>query len=210
MSKKSRNRESQGWLKEHLSDVYVKQAVQSGYRSRAVYKLAQIDARDRLFHSGMTVVDLGAAPGGWSQWLKQRLQNQVRVFALDILYMEPLPEVTFIQGDFREQVVLDNLLNQLGEHPVDLVMSDMAPNISGLKAIDQPRAMLLAELARDLAYEVLASGGHLLTKVFQGEGFESYIKALRPHFKNVVIRKPEASRSRSAEVYVLAKHYVAK
>jgi 23S rRNA (uridine2552-2'-O)-methyltransferase len=210
MSKKSRNLESQRWLKEHLSDVYVKQAVQSGYRSRAVYKLAQIDARDRLFHPGMTVVDLGAAPGGWSQWLKQRLPNQVRVFALDILYMEPLPEVTFIQGDFREQVVLDNLLNQLGKYPVDLVMSDMAPNISGLKAIDQPRAMLLAELARDFAYEVLTSGGHLLTKVFQGEGFDAYIKALRPYFKKVVIRKPEASRSRSSEVYVLAKHYVVK
>jgi 23S rRNA (uridine2552-2'-O)-methyltransferase len=207
---KNRNLKNQGWLKEHLSDVYVKQAVQSGYRSRAVYKLAQIDARDHLFHPNMTVVDLGAAPGGWSQWLKQRLQEQVQVFALDILYMAPLPGVTFIQGDFREQVVLDNLLNQLGEKPVDLVMSDMAPNISGLKAIDQPRIIDLAELARDLAYEVLANGGHLLTKVFQGEGFDAYIKGLRSDFKQVLIRKPQASRSRSSEVYVLAKHYIAK
>ncbi|OQY51085.1 MAG: 23S rRNA (uridine(2552)-2'-O)-methyltransferase RlmE [Candidatus Parabeggiatoa sp. nov. 2] len=208
MSKKRFSKSSQRWLKEHGSDVYVKQAALHGYRSRAVYKLAPIDARDRLFYPNMTVIDLGAAPGGWSQWVKQRLHNQVRLFALDILPMEPLPGVTFIQGDFREQAVLDNLLNQLGEQQASLVMSDMAPNISGMKAIDQPRAMLLAELARDLAFEVLAAEGHFLTKVFQGEGFDFYIKGLRPYFKQVVIRKPEASRSRSSEVYVLAKHYI--
>ncbi|RKZ78978.1 MAG: 23S rRNA (uridine(2552)-2'-O)-methyltransferase RlmE [Candidatus Parabeggiatoa sp. nov. 1] len=207
MSKKRRNK-SQRWLKEHKSDVYVKQANFEGYRSRAVYKLAQIDVRDRLFVPGMTVVDLGAAPGGWSQWVTQRLHNQVRVFALDILPIEPLPGVTFIQGDFREQAVLSMLLTQLGEHKVSLVMSDMAPNISGMKAIDQPRAIELAELARDLAQDVLVTDGHLLTKVFQGEGFDSYVKALKAYFRQVVIRKPEASRLNSSEVYVLAKHYV--
>ncbi len=207
MSKKRRN-QSQRWLKEHKSDVYVKQANFEGYRSRAVYKLAQIDVRDRLFVPGMTVVDLGAAPGGWSQWVTQRLHNQVRVFALDILPIEPLPGVTFIQGDFREQAVLSMLLTQLGEHKVSLVMSDMAPNISGMKAIDQPRAIELAELARDLAQDVLVTDGHLLTKVFQGEGFDSYVKALKAYFRQVVIRKPDASRLNSSEVYVLAKHYV--
>lgn len=208
MSKKRLSKSSQHWIKEHRSDVYVKQAQQAGYRSRAAYKLAQIDARDRLFSPNMTVLDLGAAPGGWSQWVKQRLDNQVRLFALDIIAMQPLPGVTFIQGDFREQPVLDDLLNQLGEQKAHLVMSDMAPNMSGMKAIDQPRVMLLAELARDFALEVLAPQGHFLTKIFQGEGFDSYIKELRPKFKQVVIRKPEASRSRSPEVYVLAKHFV--
>jgi len=205
MMNKKHRKNSQRWLREHGSDVYVKQANLAGYRSRAVYKLAQIDSRDHLFRPNMTVIDLGAAPGGWSQWVTQRLHNQVRLFALDILPIEPLPGVTFIQGDFREQMVLDELLNQLGEHKADLVMSDMAPNISGVKAIDQPRAILLAELARDLALEVLAAQGYFLTKIFQGEGFDAYIKELRAYFKQVMIRKPEASRSRSSEVYVLAK-----
>lgn len=207
MSKK-RISKSRCWYKEHGSDTYVKQARLDNYRSRAVYKLAQIEARDHLCYPNMTVVDLGAAPGGWSQWLKQHLHNQVRLFALDILPMEPLPGVTFIQGDFREQAVLDKLNNQLGERKVNLVMSDMAPNISGMKDIDQPRIMLLAELAQDFALNVLATQGHLLTKVFQGEGFDSYIKGLKSYFKQVVIRKPEASHSHSSEVYVLAKHYV--
>ncbi|KHD13168.1 23S rRNA methyltransferase [Candidatus Thiomargarita nelsonii] len=204
MNKKHR-KNSQRWLREHGSDVYVKQANLAGYRSRAVYKLAQIDSRDHLFRPNMTVIDLGAAPGGWSQWVTQRLHNQVRLFALDILPIEPLPGVTFIQGDFREQMVLDELHNQLGEHKADLVMSDMAPNISGVKAIDQPRAILLAELARDLALEVLAAQGYFLTKIFQGEGFDAYVKELGADFKQVRIRKPDASRSRSSEVYVLAK-----
>jgi 23S rRNA (uridine2552-2'-O)-methyltransferase len=208
MSKKSRNRESQGWLKEHLSDVYVKQAVQSGYRSRAVYKLAQIDARDHLFYPHQTVVDLGAAPGSWSQWLCQRFPNKIKVFSLDILPIAPLPNVTFIQGDFLEQTVVNHLTNQLGNNKVDLVISDMAPNISGVKDIDQSRIMLLAENTRDFAYNVLAPKGHLLSKVFIGMGFDVYIKELRADFKQVVIRKPEASRSRSSEVYVLAKHYL--
>jgi len=196
----------QNWLEEHRSDVYVKQAKLSGYRSRAVYKLAQINERDHLFRPNMTVIDLGAAPGGWSQWLAQHYP--VRLFALDILEMEPLPGVTFIQGDFREQTVLDELLSQLGDHKADFVMSDMAPNMSGVKGVDQARAMLLAELARDLAFEVLNAQGSFLAKVFHGEGFDSYIKELRPHFKKVMTRKPKASRSRSSEVYVLAKNYI--
>ncbi len=208
MSKKRFSKSSQRWIKEHGADLYVKQANKAGYRSRAVYKLAQINARDHLFQPNMTVIDLGAAPGGWSQWISQRFPHKIRVFALDILQMNPLPDVTFIQGDFREQVVVDNLLNQLGHDKANLVISDMAPNISGMKAIDQPRIMLLAELVKDFAYDVLAPDGHLLTKVFQGEGFDAYIKALKPHFKQVIIRKPEASRSRSSEVYVLAKHYL--
>jgi 23S rRNA (uridine2552-2'-O)-methyltransferase len=207
MSKK-RLSKSKDWHKNQKSDQYVKQAHLEGYRSRAVYKLAQIEARDHLFHPGMTIVDLGAAPGGWSQWVTQQLSQQVKLFALDILPMEPLPKVNFIQGDFQEQTVLDELLNQLGEHKVDLVMSDMAPNISGIKAIDQPRAIGLAELARDFAYDVLAINGHLLTKIFQGEGFDLYVKELKSYFKQVVIRKPKASRAQSSEVYVLAKHYL--
>jgi len=208
MNKKRFSKSSQRWIKEYGSDVYVKQANRAGFRCRSVYKLAQIDARDNLFYPNMTVVDLGAAPGGWSQWLKQRLHNQVQIFAVDILPMEPLPGVTFIQGNFQAKAVLDKLLNQLGNHKVDLVMSDMAPNISGVKAIDQPRAIGLAESARDFALDVLATQGHLLTKVFQGEGFEPYVKGLRHYFKPVVIRKPDASRARSSEVYVLAKQYV--
>ena len=207
MSKKRLNK-SNHWHKNQESDQYVKQAHLEGYRSRAVYKLAQIERQDHLFHPGMTIIDLGAAPGGWSQWITQYLNHHVKLFALDILPIEPLPGINFIQGDFQEQTVLDELLNQLGEHKVDLVMSDMAPNISGIKAIDQPRAIGLAELARDLAYDVLAVNGHLLTKVFQGEGFDVYVKELKSYFKQVVIRKPKASRTQSSEVYVLAKHYL--
>jgi 23S rRNA (uridine2552-2'-O)-methyltransferase len=207
MSKK-RRASSQNWLKEHRSDVYVKKANSEGYRSRAVYKLAQIDARDRLFYPDMTVIDLGAAPGGWSQWVKQHLHDQVNLFALDILPIEPLPGITFLQGDFREQAILDKLVNQLSNHKANIVMSDMAPNITGIKDLDQSRVMLLAELARDFAYDVLEAQGHFLTKVFQGEGFDDYIKELRPYFKQVTIRKPKASRTRSSEVYILAKHYM--
>jgi 23S rRNA (uridine2552-2'-O)-methyltransferase len=203
-----RSASSERWLQEHNSDPYVKQAKQDDYRSRAVYKLAQIDERDHLFYPNMTVVDLGAAPGGWSQWVQRRLKNQVNIFALDILPMKPLAGVTFIQGDFTEQMILDELLNKLGDSKkANLVMSDMAPNISGIKSVDQARMMLLAELARDLAFDVLATKGCFLTKVFQGEGFESYIKSLRSCFKKVVVRKPKASRSRSSELYILAKEY---
>jgi 23S rRNA (uridine2552-2'-O)-methyltransferase len=203
-----RSASSERWLQEHNSDPYVKQAKQDDYRSRAVYKLAQIDERDHLFYSNMTVIDLGAAPGGWSQWVQRRLKNQVNIFALDILPMKPLPGVTFIQGDFTEKIILDELLDKLGDsNKANLVMSDMAPNISGIKSVDQARMMLLAELARDLAFDVLATKGCFLTKVFQGEGFDSYLKSLRSSFKKVVIRKPKASRSRSSELYILAKEY---
>jgi 23S rRNA (uridine2552-2'-O)-methyltransferase len=206
MSKK-RISKTRHWHKEHIKNKYVKQANLEGYRSRAVYKLAQIDARDRLFRPGMTIVDLGAAPGGWSQWLARRFENQVKLLALDILPIEPLPNVTFIQGDFREQVVLDTLLNHLDKKKVDLVISDMAPNISGIKAVDQPRIIELVELARDLALDVLTTNGHFLTKIFQGEDFDIFTKSLKSHFKQVVIRKPDASRSQSSEVYVLAKQF---
>lgn len=203
-----RSASSERWLQEHNSDPYVKQAKQEDYRSRAVYKLAQIDERDHLFYPNMTVIDLGAAPGGWSQWVQRRLKNQVNIFALDILPMKPLAGVTFIQGDFTEKIILDELLDKLGDsNKANLVMSDMAPNISGIKSVDQARMMLLAELARDLAFDVLATKGCFLTKVFQGEGFDSYLKSLRSSFKKVVIRKPKASRSRSSELYILAKEY---
>lgn len=204
------SKSSPRWLQEHHQDVYVKQALQAGYRSRAVYKLAQLDARDHLFQPGMTVVDLGAAPGGWSQWVLQRLKGQVRILALDLLEMPPLAGVTFIQGDFCEIAVVDELRRHLGNATVDLVMSDLSPNITGVKAIDQPRALLLAEYARDLALTVLKPRGNFLTKVFQGEGFDNYLKELKNHFTQVVIRKPDASRSRSAEVYLVAKNYLAK
>ncbi|MCK5876751.1 MAG: 23S rRNA methyltransferase [Candidatus Marithrix sp.] len=194
------------WLNRHNSDIYVKQSRLEGYRSRAVYKLAQIDARDHLLTNNMTVVDLGAAPGGWSQWIAKN--KRIKVFALDILAMEPLDNVTFIQGDFHEMEVLNKLLEQLHDCKIDLVISDMAPNFSGIKDVDQARSMLLAELARDFAYEVLAPNGNFLTKLFQGEGFDLYIKNLKKQFKKVVTRKPEASRSKSPEVYLVGKNYL--
>jgi len=202
------SKSSPRWLQEHETDKYVKQAHKDGFRSRAAYKLAQIDTRDHLFHPGMTIVDLGAAPGSWSQWVIQQVNGHIRLIALDILPMDALRNVEFIQGDFREEAVLTHLLETLGEHKADLVMSDMSPNTSGVKQVDQARAMVLTELARELAHEVLKPGGTFLTKMFQGEGSDSYIKSLRQLFKQVVIRKPDASRSRSAEVYVVAKQFV--
>ena len=208
MAKSKKTQSSQRWLQEHDEDMYVKRAHQEGYRSRAVYKLEQLNERDQLLRSGITVVDLGAAPGGWSQWIVRHLKANVRIFALDILPMEPLAHVNFIQGDFREQSVLDNLLNQIGNQKTNLVISDMSPNISGMKAVDQPRMVLLAELARDLAFEVLAAEGHFVTKIFQGEGFQPFMQSLRPHFKQLYTRKPAASRPRSPEIYIVAKHFL--
>lgn len=199
-------KKSQSWLKAHQNDPYVKQATKAGYRCRAVYKLAQIDARDQLFHPHMRIVDLGAAPGGWCQWVKQRLNDRVQLVAVDKLAMPPIAGVTFIQGDFQHQAVVEQLLKALPQQQVDLVMSDMAPNMSGIKAVDQPRSMLLAELARDLAIDILKNQGHFLVKLFQGEGFDSYLTELRSYFKQVVVRKPEASRTHSREVYILAKY----
>jgi len=203
----AKSKQSKRWLKEHFDDQYVKQAQDAGYRSRAVFKLQEIDEKDQLFKKGMTVVDLGAAPGGWCQYARKRLAPDDRVVALDILEMEPLDGVAFLQGDFTEQAVLDKLMNLLDGEPVDLVLSDMAPNISGMKVVDQPRAMYLAELALDFCHKALRNGGDFLVKVFQGEGFDDYLKLVRESFKQVIIRKPKASRSRSREVYILARHY---
>jgi 23S rRNA (uridine2552-2'-O)-methyltransferase len=202
-----RSKQSKRWLKEHFDDQYVKQAQEAGYRSRAVFKLQEIDEKDHLLKKGMSVVDLGAAPGGWCQYVRKRLAPSDQVIALDILEMEPLDGVVFIQGDFTEQAPLDQLMQLLKGEKVDLVLSDMAPNISGMKVVDQPRAMYLAELAFDFCQKALKKGGDYLVKVFQGEGFDDYLKLLRDHFEQVVIRKPKASRPRSREVYLLARHY---
>jgi 23S rRNA (uridine2552-2'-O)-methyltransferase len=202
-----RSKQSKKWLKEHFDDPYVKQAQDAGYRSRAVFKLKEIDDKDRLFHHGMSVVDLGAAPGGWCQYARERLAPQDKVIALDILAMDPIPGVTIIQGDFTEQAVLDQLLSVLNGQRVDLVLSDMAPNISGMKVVDQPRAMYLVELALDFCQRALAQGGDFLVKMFQGEGSDAYIKELRRQFGKVITRKPKASRPRSPEVYLLARDF---
>lgn len=198
------------WLDEHFNDPYVKMAQKQGYRSRAIYKLIEIQERDRLLRPNMTVVDLGAAPGGWSQYVAQLIGKSGRVIASDILPIEPLEHVEFILGDFREDAVLDMLLDCIGPAGADLVISDMAPNISGMEVVDQPRAMYLVELAVDLAQKVLADQGDLLMKVFQGEGFDELIRTLRANFNKVVVRKPKASRPRSREVYVLCRGYLSK
>jgi 23S rRNA (uridine2552-2'-O)-methyltransferase len=200
-----RSKSSHEWLKSHFDDEYVKRAQREGYRSRAVYKLGEIQQKDHLLRPGMTVVDLGAAPGGWSQYAAPLLGAKGRIIALDILPMDALPGVEFVQGDFREDEVLDLLTGMLGETRVDLVMSDMAPNISGMDAVDQPRSMYLAELAADFAAQVLGKGGDLLFKAFQGEGFDEFLRDLRSQYQKVLIRKPRASRPRSREVYVLGK-----
>lgn len=203
----ARSKSSARWLREHFTDEYVKRAQEEGYRSRAAYKLLEIDEKDRLLRPGLTVVDLGAAPGGWSQLAARLVGGQGAVIALDVLPMEPLAGVEFIQGDFRETAVLERLLDVLNGRPVDLVISDMAPNTSGIKAVDQPRGMYLAELALDFAGQCLRSGGDLLVKVFQGEGFDPFLKSLRAGFATVAPRKPKASRARSAERYLLARNY---
>ncbi len=201
----ARSKSSKRWLKEHFDDYYVQKAQREGWRSRAVYKLQEIDEKDKLFKPGMTVVDLGAAPGGWSQWATHRIGEKGHVYALDILPVEPFAGVTFIQGDFREDTVYQQLLDALDGRPVDLVMSDMAPNMSGNAAVDIPRAIYLAELAVDFADQALKPGGDLLMKVFQGEGFDQLVRDLRQKYTKVVTRKPKASRPRSREVYLLAR-----
>jgi len=202
-----RSKSSQTWLKRHFDDPYVKEAQKAGYRSRAVFKLLEIQEKDRILKPGQVVVDLGAAPGGWSEIAVPLVGKQGDIIAMDILEMEPIEGVTFIQGDFTEQDVHNRLLAALDGRLVDLVMSDMAPNISGVKAVDQPRAMYLAELALDFAQEVLKPGGFFLAKIFQGEGFDPFLMALRQSFDKVVIRKPKASRPKSREVYLLAKGF---
>lgn len=203
----SKTKSSRRWLDRHLSDAYVKRAVQEGYRSRAAYKLLEIQERDRILKPGMSVVDLGAAPGGWSQVVRRLVGHQGQVLAMDILPMEPIPEVTFLLGDFREATVLDQLRAALAGASVDLVLSDMAPNLSGVVAVDQARALYLCELALDLARQVLKPGGMLAVKAFQGEGFDAFFRLMREAFAQAHIRKPEASRRESREVYLVAKGF---
>jgi 23S rRNA (uridine2552-2'-O)-methyltransferase len=200
-----RSKSSHQWLRKHFDDEFVKRAQREGYRSRAVYKLDEIQQKDRILRPGSVVVDLGAAPGGWSQYAVQQLGDKGRIIALDILPMESLPGVEFLQGDFREDEALAALLKLLDGAKVSLVMSDMAPNISGMGAVDQPRSMYLVELAVDFAATVLGKGGDLLFKGFQGEGFDALLKDLRGQYRKILIRKPKASRPKSREVYVLAK-----
>ena len=195
---------SKAWLREHRDDPYVQRAQREGYRSRACYKLLELQERDRLLRPGMTVVDLGSAPGGWSQVAAALVGDRGRVVASDILPMDSLAGVTFIPGDFTEDAVFDAICAELGGKGADLVLSDMAPNMSGLAAVDQPRAMLLAELALDLALRMLRPGGAFACKVFQGEGFEALLADARAGFERVQTRKPAASRPRSREVYLVA------
>jgi len=198
---------SRRWLDEHFADEFVQRARQEGYRGRAVYKLQELDQRYQLFRPGMTVVDLGAAPGSWSEYLSRRFVGRVKVVASDILPMDALPDVEFIQGDFTEESVLQAILNTLGDRRADFVISDMAPNMSGNAVVDTPRAMYLAELALDMAEQVLVRDGGYLVKLFQGEGFDDYCRLLRQKFSSLQVRKPKASRPRSREVYALARGF---
>lgn len=201
---KKRSASSSRWLQEHFSDKYVIKAQKKKLRSRAWFKLDQLQESDKLFKPGMTVVDLGAAPGGWSQYVATQMSGKGRIIACDILPMDPIAGVDFLQGDFREEAVLNALLNRVNRSKVDVVMSDMAPNMSGTPAIDIPRSMYLVELALKMCRDVLIPGGSFLVKVFQGEGFDDYLREMRFLFTKVKIRKPDASRSRSREVYIVA------
>ena len=197
---------SKTWNKEHADDPYVQRAHKEGWRSRAVYKLEELDKKYNLIQSEMSIVDLGAAPGGWSQYAAKKVGGNGKVIAIDVLDMDSINNVHFLMGDFTEQEIYESLREIVGQNPIDLVLSDMAPNISGISSVDQPRAMYLAELAADFALEVLAPDGGLLVKLFQGAGFDDYVKILRSKFSKVLIRKPEASRARSRETYALARH----
>ena len=203
-----RSKSSSKWLREHFTDEYVKRAQKEGYRSRAIYKLSEIDQRDHVFRPGMTVVDLGAAPGGWSQYVRERVGARGRVFALDVLPMDALPGVDFIQGDFTEEAPLAALRAALAARPVDVVISDMAPNISGIDVADQAKAMYLAELALEFARAHLRPGGTLVLKVFQGAGFNELYREMRQAFGAVASRKPAASRDRSREIYLIGKEFI--
>jgi 23S rRNA (uridine2552-2'-O)-methyltransferase len=203
-----RSASSTRWLQEHVNDEFVIRAQKDDYRSRAVYKLEEMDEKDKLLKPGELIIDLGAAPGGWSQFAARKLEGKSRIIALDILPMDPLADVEFIQGDFREDSVLEQLLAAIGDQPVGLVMSDMSPEHSGMRAMDIPRSYYLAELALDLARERLKKGGNFVVKVFQGEGFEAYIQEMKGSFDKVVSRKPKASRARSHEIYLLGKGYL--
>jgi 23S rRNA (uridine2552-2'-O)-methyltransferase len=200
-----KSKSSKHWLKEHFADPYVKLAQQKGYRSRAAFKLLEIQKKDKLITPGMWVVDLGAAPGSWSEIASQIVGSKGKVIALDILPMADLPHVEFIQGDITNLEVFEKLLNMIDNRKVDLVISDIAPNISGMTEVDQPKAMYLAEVAADFARNVLKTEGNFLVKVFQGEGFDHYLKNRRMEYKKVQVRKPQASRPRSREIYLFGK-----
>ncbi|HVC00584.1 MAG TPA: 23S rRNA (uridine(2552)-2'-O)-methyltransferase RlmE [Steroidobacteraceae bacterium] len=202
-----RSKSSARWLAEHASDEFVKRAQREGWRSRAVFKLEQIQQRERLLRPGIRCVDLGAAPGGWSQYAARILGGGGRIVATDILPMDAIPGVEFVQGDFREETVLAELLGRLGGARVDLVLSDMAPNMTGIDGVDQVRSAALAELAFEFAERVLVPGGDLLVKLFQGEGFDRIVRDARVRFGRVATKKPKASRARSAEIYLLARQF---
>ena len=202
-----RSKSSSRWLNEHVNDPYVKRAQKDGYRSRASYKLLEVQEKYKLIRPGMTVVDLGAAPGGWSQVTSRLIGGQGRLIASDILEMDSIPDVTFIQGDFTQDEVLARILEAVGNSQVDLVISDMAPNMSGTPAVDMPKAMFLCELALDLAARILKPGGNFVIKVFQGEGFDAYVKDARQKFDKVQMIKPDSSRGSSREQYMLAWGY---
>jgi 23S rRNA (uridine2552-2'-O)-methyltransferase len=195
---------SRAWLKEHHDDIFVQRAQKEGYRSRAVYKLMEINDKDQILRRGMSVLDLGSAPGGWSQVAAKLVGEAGSVVASDILSMDALPDVVFVQGDFTEQETYDRIVASLNDKPLDVVLSDMAPNMSGMPEVDQPRSMYLVELATELAERALAPGGAFITKVFQGEGFEPWFRQIRDRFDRVNTRKPSASRPRSREVYIVA------
>ncbi|MCG7894959.1 MAG: 23S rRNA (uridine(2552)-2'-O)-methyltransferase RlmE [Candidatus Thiodiazotropha taylori] len=202
-----RSKSSRKWLDRHFNDTYVKQAQKAGYRSRAAFKLLEIQEKDRLIKPGMKVVDLGAAPGGWSQIARDLVGEKGQVFALDILPMDPIAGVEFIQGDFRETEPLESLRNLLDGAAIDLVISDMAPNVTGMASVDQPRSIYLCELALDFARETLKPGGGFVVKVFQGEGFDDFLREVRSSFGRVVSRKPDSSRAKSREVYLVAGNF---
>lgn len=201
----ARSKSSKRWLSEHFSDLYVKQAWEKGYRSRAAFKLLEIQERDKILRPGMVVVDLGAAPGGWAQCAVGLIGEAGKIIAIDLLDMEAIPRVHFIQGDFAEPQVQEAITTWLQGRSVDLVISDLAPNMSGVASVDQPRAMRLSKLAQEFALEHLVQGGDFLLKAFQGVGYDEFLRELRQGFSKVVIRKPKASRNRSQEVYLLAR-----
>lgn len=203
----ARSKSSGQWLKEHFDDTYVQRAKDEGYRSRASYKLIELDKKDKLLRPGMTVVDLGAAPGGWSQVAADKVGDSGLVIASDILPMDSMAGVTFVQGDFTEESVYDQIMQAIDGRPVDLVISDMAPNMSGMNAVDQPRAIYLVELALDLARQVMKPDGVFLAKVFQGEGFDALLTEMRSSFTKVQSRKPDSSRARSREIYQLCRGF---
>jgi len=203
----AKSKSSHRWMQRHVNDPYVKRSQKEGYRSRAAYKLLELQEKDRFIKPGQVVVDLGAAPGGWLQVAASLVGEKGEVVGLDLLEIDPIAGVELIQGDFREGAVLEQLNQVLGERPVDLVISDMAPNVSGVAAVDQPRAMYLCELALDFCRQSLRPGGSLVIKVFQGEGFDAFFRDVKSSFSRVVTRKPKASRPKSREVYLVAGNY---